>query len=897
MHRDALGYPEHEGRGAYDTAVYAPLSVVLTTPITFDAHFCAYSAPQVPRRLATERAFESSPEMVLFAVDVEPKGHAPVTPQWLTEENRKLDTLVAEGLNPFGYRTRGGYRLLFLLLAPFVIRTRGDAQKWRASYLNWLDVLEQGVGIVGDRSCGDWTRLYRLPFVVRDGQPQMPDVFGNAKAIGTWPVSMVEAQAVEQPDVIASSDELTTDKRNQAIKLIAAAWPPPGTRHQASFALCGALAHAHWDAEDIADFVSEISERAQPGNGDRAKRLKQAQTQVRKVAEDAPVAGWPTVCEHVDPDVVDEVTKLLELRPPEYDENFVAVWSPWIPVPPPLPIPSRIDLKAALKSTQKRLATRKDVESIKAAELLKRVINGDFLIDDVSDNRVQLLCDATLVVVRTVPLGTSVDQVVGLLMSSAGSLANELPELIARAIEYAKTLPSILAPKPRGPRGAVNGPQHITLDDQFDLDAQGQRQGRPTSGSQKNVRLAFLKLGVNLQYNEFCEQEEMVRDGRRVVIEDHHLKEVRAEMERAFDLKPPKDDLWDLSEVIARESKYHPVRDYLDSLPTDQPVTDLTETWLIRIAGAPDTPYVRAVSRLVLVAAVRRIRQPGCKFDEMMILETPEQGKFKSSALKALAVHESWFTDDLELDDDDKKMIEQTSGKWIIEAPELSGISKGDHTRMKKWLSKSSGRSRMAYGRKVREFPRQFIVIGTTNDVQYLKDARNRRYWPVRVREFDVKALVEIRDQLWAEAVRLDLENPEDEYIRLDPSLYEAAAEEQDRRRVDDPYEITLDGLFGQETGRVRVEDVWKTLGHHTENLPNKTTAQLITSAMQRIGWDKDRHSVKGHRGHYYERGTDDQKKVLIIIDGSSVTGWRLKAMLPTPQQKALLPTEAHVTN
>jgi predicted P-loop ATPase len=60
---------------------------------------------------------------------------------------------------------------------------------------------------------------------------------------------------------------------------------------------------------------------------------------------------------------------------------------------------------------------------------------------------------------------------------------------------------------------------------------------------------------------------------------------------------------------------------YLASLKWDgKPRLD---RWLIDCAGAEDTAYVRTVSRGMLLAAVRRARNPGCRFDQMPILEGP----------------------------------------------------------------------------------------------------------------------------------------------------------------------------------------------------------------------------------------------------------------------------------
>ena len=71
---------------------------------------------------------------------------------------------------------------------------------------------------------------------------------------------------------------------------------------------------------------------------------------------------------------------------------------------------------------------------------------------------------------------------------------------------------------------------------------------------------------------------------------------------------------------VTDDRSYHPIRDYLSALPEwDQ--TPRIETLLIDYLGAPDNRYVRAVTRKTLCAAVKRVLQPGVKFDKA--LETP----------------------------------------------------------------------------------------------------------------------------------------------------------------------------------------------------------------------------------------------------------------------------------
>jgi predicted P-loop ATPase len=209
------------------------------------------------------------------------------------------------------------------------------------------------------------------------------------------------------------------------------------------------------------------------------------------------------------------------------------------------------------------------------------------------------------------------------------------------------------------------------------------------------------------------------------------------------------------------------VTNYLDALVWDG--VPRIDRWLVDLAGADDTPYVRAASRAMLVAAVRRVRQPGCRFDVMPILEGP-QGCCKSAALRILA-GDVWFTDDFPLSDT-RRLIEATAGKWIVEAAELRCMGAGDVAALKACLSRPHDEARMAYQREVTRAPRSFVIVGTTSATEpYLRDpSGNRRFWPVRVQRFDLARLAEVRDQLWAEAGIAEAAGESIHLANMDPS-------------------------------------------------------------------------------------------------------------------------------
>jgi putative DNA primase/helicase len=123
-----------------------------------------------------------------------------------------------------------------------------------------------------------------------------------------------------------------------------------------------------------------------------------------------------------------------------------------------------------------------------------------------------------------------------------------------------------------------------------------------------------------------------------------------------FGFDPGPGYTFDALKMLCLNNTFDPVLDYLDGLVWDgRPRVD---EWLIRYCGAKDTPLNRAIGRKVLVAAVRRVRVPGCKFDFILVLESKVQGIGKSTLLRILAGDENFS--DAEILGQDKREQQET---------------------------------------------------------------------------------------------------------------------------------------------------------------------------------------------------------------------------------------------
>src|ERR1043165_8726655 len=130
--RWATGWPEHPQRRP---ALYMPPAEVFGKLYPTDAHCAAYSVPYLPRRLATPEALvQLAPRggvpMVMTVFDLDAPCHQ-VSEGWLDEQLPKFEFLQEQHPGLFTYRTRGGYRLVWRLDQPVVLRDRVDASRWR----------------------------------------------------------------------------------------------------------------------------------------------------------------------------------------------------------------------------------------------------------------------------------------------------------------------------------------------------------------------------------------------------------------------------------------------------------------------------------------------------------------------------------------------------------------------------------------------------------------------------------------------------------------------------------------------------------------------------------------------------------------------------------------------
>ena len=336
-------------------------------------------------------------------------------------------------------------------------------------------------------------------------------------------------------------------------------------------------------------------------------------------------------------------------------------------------------------------------------------------------------------------------------------------------------------------------------------------------------------------------------------------------LRHAFEM--PVTTLIEAMTATAHDHRFHPVKEYLTSLKWDG--VKRLDTWLVDLCGAQDTPYVRAVARKMLCAAVLRVFKPGIKFDSVPVLEGG-QGIGKSTICSILGGE---WAGDFKVDPHSPDSVQLMQGHWLIELAELEVTRRSDEDALKAFLTRQTDKARLAYGRLAAQFPRQSIFIATKNpgvDGTYLKDATgNRRWWPVELNpkggQVDFAGLKAARNQLFAEAV-VRAQAGEKLFMETKELKAEAKAVVRERH-ADDPWLERVEGWLYDASPKkdfVTIRDVFiDGLGGIDQRLDRRTTLR-IASVLHSLGWFSGFKRINGRFVRGFKFAEDDENKKVL---------------------------------
>lgn len=362
-------------------------------------------------------------------------------------------------------------------------------------------------------------------------------------------------------------------------------------------------------------------------------------------------------------------------------------------------------------------------------------------------------------------------------------------------------------------------------------------------------------------YHGFTKEPFKIRE-----INNTDISYIKAKME-VEDLSPSEGNVFNAINTVAHENWINPPYDYFNDLKWDG--IERLRSWLVTYLGADgDNDYLSAVGMCWLIAAIARIFNPGSKAENMLVLEGA-QGLLKSTALKTLASigngydEESYFCDTLTFSRiQEKDTVLITKGKLIIEFAELANLGKREVEEVKTWMSITHDEIRRPYDRNTEKFPRQFILAGSTNELQWLKDQTgNRRFWPVRCTKIDIKALKRDREQIWAEAVHL-FKSGTDWWIDKNSPVNAKVELEQNMRLLGDIWQNPIEDFVSYKNF-VTINDILLHFKIDIAHMGDKDYQNRVGKILRSIGFEPstnwDKSTKKNIRGWKRKKAIEEK--------------------------------------
>ena len=250
------------------------------------------------------------------------------------------------------------------------------------------------------------------------------------------------------------------------------------------------------------------------------------------------------------------------------------------------------------------------------------------------------------------------------------------------------------------------------------------------------------------------------------LMSDRDVVDVAVWIDERYGCEVSSTTAYQILDTAARESAYHPIRDYMRALRWDG-VERLRSFAFTYLNAAQDDPnadlWAEYCLRWIVSAVARSFAGVHpitgiptlVKADHVLVL-AGRQGAGKSTAARILGGD---FHADTPIQYGTRDAYQALRGVWCYELAELAKVRGSELEAVKAFISAERDHYRPSYGRCEVDAPRQCVFLATVNPdgAGFLRDPTGeRRWWVVPIGErVNADKLRQDRDQIWAEALAL----------------------------------------------------------------------------------------------------------------------------------------------
>lgn len=229
-------------------------------------------------------------------------------------------------------------------------------------------------------------------------------------------------------------------------------------------------------------------------------------------------------------------------------------------------------------------------------------------------------------------------------------------------------------------------------------------------------------------YNEFTQYESFDNE----LIEDHHIPFFRLDCEKLLGFES-KDKIESAVSYLTHDNSFNPFKKSLEAIRWDG--LERAESLFIDALAVEDTQLNRSLTKKWLYAMIKRLYEPGCDFDNVLIIYDGTQGTGKSKLMKRLVYSlgvEYGYDTTITCDSNNKDNVDKLNKAWVVGFDEMAAFTKKETEQTKQFVSQSEETARLSYGKRSRVYKRHCVFYGNTNENYFLKDYTSsfeRRYW------------------------------------------------------------------------------------------------------------------------------------------------------------------------
>lgn len=229
-------------------------------------------------------------------------------------------------------------------------------------------------------------------------------------------------------------------------------------------------------------------------------------------------------------------------------------------------------------------------------------------------------------------------------------------------------------------------------------------------------------------YNEFTAYEEYNND----LIRDYHISEFRRVCEKEIGIDS-KDKVECAVQCLTHQNTFNPFKDALNEILWDG--EERAENFFIKFIGVHDTILNRSMTMKWFYAMMKRLYEPGCAFDNMLIIYDAKQGTGKSKIMERLVYSlgiDYGYNTSISCDNRDKDNVDKLNKTWVVGIDEMNNFLKVNPEQTKQFLAQSTDQARLSYAKRSEVYKRHCVFYGNSNLEYFLKDYTSqfeRRYW------------------------------------------------------------------------------------------------------------------------------------------------------------------------